>query len=50
MTSEQKPEGLAGALAYCSMMSFDLGALACTAHFDVNTFLSKSKEPQRERT
>ena len=44
MTSEQKPEGLAGALAYCSLMSFDMGILACTATFDVNTLLSKSKE------
>lgn len=44
MTSEQKPEGLAGALAYCSLMPFDMGVLACTATFDVNTFLSKSNE------
>lgn len=44
MTSEQKPEGLTGALAYCSLMSFDTGVLAYTATFDVATFLSKSKE------
>lgn len=42
MTSEQKPEGLAGALAYCSLMSFDMAVLACTATFDVTTFLSKT--------
>lgn len=47
MTSEQKPEGLAGALAYCSLMSFDTGFLACTTT-DVNTLFSKSKESQKE--
>lgn len=44
MTSEQKPEGLAGALAYCSLMLFDMGLLACTATFDVNSRFGTSQE------
>lgn len=40
MTSEQKPEELAGALVYCSLMSFDTGVLACTLTFDVTILLS----------